>query len=74
MAKKKENVEIIKDASENAIFNKETEGLSQGQIVRKRFFRHRACGAIDPTGGIGSTPRSIFATFRTDGTRQGKSL
>ena len=23
------------------IFNKETEGLSQGQIVRRRFFRHR---------------------------------
>ena len=42
MAKKKENVEIIKDASENAIFNKETEGLSQGQIVLRRFIRHRA--------------------------------
>ena len=27
---------------ENAIFNKEVEGLSQGQIVVRRFFRHRA--------------------------------
>ena len=29
---------------ENAIELKEVEGLSQGQIVRRRFFRHR--GAI----------------------------
>jgi peptide/nickel transport system permease protein len=28
--------------NENAIANKETEGLSQSQIVRRRFFRHRA--------------------------------
>lgn len=27
---------------ESAIANKETEGLSQGQIVRRRFFHHRA--------------------------------
>ena len=27
---------------ENAISNREVEGLSQGQIVRRRFFRHRA--------------------------------
>lgn len=27
---------------ESAIANKEVEGLSQGQIVRRRFFRHRA--------------------------------
>ena len=33
------------DASENAIFNKETEGLSQGQIVFRRFIRHRAAMA-----------------------------
>ena len=29
------------DGGENAIFNKETEGLSQGQIVLRRFVRHR---------------------------------
>jgi peptide/nickel transport system permease protein len=32
----------ITERSENAIANREIEGLSQGQIVRKRFFRHRA--------------------------------
>jgi ABC-type dipeptide/oligopeptide/nickel transport system permease subunit len=30
------------DAGENAIANKETEGLSQSQIVLRRFVRHRA--------------------------------
>lgn len=43
MAKSKkvvENATIDKD--ENAILNKETEGLSQGQIVFRRFIRHRA--------------------------------
>ncbi len=30
------------ESSENAIFNKETEGLSQGQIILRRFVRHRA--------------------------------
>ena len=41
--RKKKNLEISStDASENAIANKETEGLSQRQIVFKRFVRHRA--------------------------------
>jgi ABC-type dipeptide/oligopeptide/nickel transport system permease subunit len=41
MAKKsKENLSTTE--GENAIANKETEGLSQGQIVRRRFVRHRA--------------------------------
>jgi len=35
-----ESTEVL--SGENAIQNKEIEGLSQGQIVRKRFFRHRA--------------------------------
>lgn len=39
----KEN--LASQGNENAIANKETEGLSQGQIVRKRFFRHRAAMA-----------------------------
>jgi ABC-type dipeptide/oligopeptide/nickel transport system permease subunit len=42
---KKKNVEVAQvestEANENAISNKETEGLSQGQIVRRRFVRHR---------------------------------
>ncbi|MFZ9922467.1 MAG: ABC transporter permease, partial [Candidatus Nanopelagicaceae bacterium] len=42
MARKSKNVEIVNDANENAILNKETEGLSQGQIVLRRFIRHRA--------------------------------
>lgn len=32
------NVEVLEESS---IINKETEGLSQGQIVRTRFFRHK---------------------------------
>ncbi len=34
-------VDSTQESNENAISNKETEGLSQGQIVRRRFFRHR---------------------------------
>ncbi len=36
--------EEILSGGESAIANKEVEGLSQGQIVRRRFFRHR--GAV----------------------------
>ncbi len=39
---KKNLAEANVDGGENAIFNKETEGLSQGQIVFRRFIRHRA--------------------------------
>jgi len=39
--KEKATGEILA-GGENAIANKEVEGLSQGQIVRRRFFRHRA--------------------------------
>jgi peptide/nickel transport system permease protein len=38
-AKKKSVDEVVAGGS---IFNKETEGLSQGQIVRKRFLQHKA--------------------------------
>ncbi|MEN9957094.1 MAG: hypothetical protein RIR46_702 [Actinomycetota bacterium] len=42
----KKKAEVVVDnvnseSNENAISNKETEGLSQGQIVRRRFVRHR---------------------------------
>ena len=42
--KKNKNVEATaaNTEGENAIANKEIEGLSQGQIVRRRFVRHRA--------------------------------
>ncbi len=39
--KEKTTGEILA-GGENAIANKEVEGLSQGQIVRRRFFHHRA--------------------------------
>ena len=42
MAKKKKIVETAAQSSENAIENKEIEGLSQGQIVFRRFVRHKA--------------------------------
>ena len=43
MLKRKKNlVETTNDGGENAIQNKEIEGLSQGQIVRRRFVRHKA--------------------------------
>jgi hypothetical protein len=35
---RKKSVEVLEETS---IINKETEGLSQGQIVRRRFFRHK---------------------------------
>jgi hypothetical protein len=33
---KKKSKELVSQTGENAIANKETEGLSQGQIVRRR--------------------------------------
>lgn len=44
MARKAKQAQSSAEAmsGENAIANKEVEGLSQGQIVRRRFFRHRA--------------------------------
>jgi peptide/nickel transport system permease protein len=39
---KKKSKELVSQTGENAIANRETEGLSQGQIVRRRFVRHRA--------------------------------
>ena len=40
--RKKKVVESAIESGENAIANKEVEGLSQGQIVLRRFLRHRA--------------------------------
>jgi len=43
MAKKKDKAELEQQAvaGENSIANRETEGLSQGQIIRRRFFNHK---------------------------------
>ena len=40
--KSSNTTEVALESNENAIFNKETEGLSQSQIILKRFVRHRA--------------------------------
>ncbi|NCX36170.1 MAG: ABC transporter permease, partial [Actinobacteria bacterium] len=40
--KKNETSESLVASGENAIANKEVEGLSQSQIVFRRFLRHRA--------------------------------
>ena len=43
MAFRKDKSPVVSELSgEQAIFNKETEGLSQGQIVFRRFVRHKA--------------------------------
>ncbi|NDE40144.1 MAG: ABC transporter permease, partial [Actinobacteria bacterium] len=39
---RKKELETTIESGENAIANKEVEGLSQGQIVLRRFLRHRA--------------------------------
>jgi peptide/nickel transport system permease protein len=41
-SKKKKVLETTIESGENAIANKEVEGLSQSQIVLRRFLRHRA--------------------------------
>jgi peptide/nickel transport system permease protein len=42
MLKRKRDKEVSITSGEQAIMNKETEGLSQSQIVLRRFVRHRA--------------------------------
>jgi peptide/nickel transport system permease protein len=42
MLKRKKNQEVLVTSGEQAIMNKETEGLSQSQIVLRRFVRHKA--------------------------------
>ena len=48
---------------ENAISNKEVEGLSQGQIVRRRFFRHRA--AVIALGVLASIIIFVMTALET---------
>lgn len=62
MFKRKNIVESAgQDGGENAIFNKETEGLSQGQIVLKRFIRHR--GAMGSLFVIASLMIFVFSAL-----------
>ena len=37
--------EVAIESGENAIANKEVEGLTQSQIIRRRFFKHKAAVA-----------------------------
>ena len=37
--------ELTIESGENAIANKEVEGLTQWQIIRRRFFKHKAPGS-----------------------------
>jgi peptide/nickel transport system permease protein len=49
------------EKAENAIELKEVEGLSQGQIVRRRFFRHK--GALIGLGAIGFVTLLAFTSM-----------
>jgi peptide/nickel transport system permease protein len=52
---------VSEEATGSDIFNKETEGLSQGQIVLKRFFRHR--GAMVSLIVLFSLVTFVFSTL-----------
>ena len=52
---------VVEESVSSDIFNKETEGLSQGQIVLKRFFRHR--GAMVSLIVLFSLVTFVFSTL-----------
>lgn len=52
---------LLDETSDGDIFNKETEGLSQGQIIRKRFVRHR--GAMVSLIVLLSLVTFVFSTL-----------
>ena len=52
---------VVAESASSDIFNKETEGLSQGQIVLKRFFRHR--GAMVSLIVLFSLVTFVFSTL-----------
>jgi peptide/nickel transport system permease protein len=59
-AKKSVDLEL---SGEQAIFNKETEGLSQGQIVFRRFVRHKA--AMTSVVVLASLITMVFTALET---------
>ena len=59
--RKKKVIETTIESGENAIANKEVEGLSQGQIVLRRFMRHRA--AVISLGFLVSILIFVFTTL-----------
>jgi peptide/nickel transport system permease protein len=54
-------VKLVDEQADTDIFNKETEGLSQGQIVRRRFVRHR--GAMISLIVLFSLITFVFSTL-----------
>ncbi len=56
------HLDEVEDTNENAIELKDVEGLSQGQIVRRRFFRHR--GAL---AGLSATAIVIVLAYSSIG-------
>ena len=57
----KRSESVDSDSSQVDIFNKETEGLSQGQIVLRRFLRHR--GAIISLAVLSSLLIFVFSAL-----------
>jgi peptide/nickel transport system permease protein len=55
------HLDPVQDTNENAIELKDVEGLSQGQIVRRRFFRHR--GALVGLGAIAAVALLAYSSI-----------
>ncbi|CAB4582414.1 MAG: ABC transporter permease subunit [Actinobacteria bacterium] len=63
MLKRKKDNEASITTGEQAIMNKETEGLSQGQIVRSRFVRHK--GAMTSVFVLSFLIIAVFTALET---------
>jgi peptide/nickel transport system permease protein len=63
MLKRKKDKEESITSGEQAIMNKETEGLSQGQIVRSRFVRHK--GAMTSVFVLSFLVIAVFTALET---------
>ena len=63
MLKRKKDKEESITSGEQAIMNKETEGLSQSQIVRSRFVRHK--GAMTSVFVLSFLIIAVFTALET---------
>ena len=63
MLKRKKDKEVSITSGEQAIMNKETEGLSQSQIVRSRFVRHK--GAMTSVFVLSFLIIAVFTALET---------
>ncbi len=66
MSEKKNESEFVTEKNENEIANRETEGLSQGQIILRRFVKHKAAMA-----SLVSLLGIIFFVFTASGIHLG---